>query len=146
MASGRKPDRMTWKEMEPPLRETWGKVVNELAERQRQEDMRGLITGIQTSERDQIYTGNHSDRRTSGPRGKPKRRHGWFKWLRKLKAREKTIPAEFYPDLEGNIAGLEELCLGKGLEENSIYEPTPDNSGPAMDGRQWLDWREQPQK
>nr|AAO33142.1 env polyprotein [Ovine lentivirus] len=45
MASGRKPDRMTWKEMEPPLRETWGKVVNELAERQRQEDMRGLITG-----------------------------------------------------------------------------------------------------
>nr|AAB08725.1 envelope glycoprotein [Ovine lentivirus] len=48
MASKNRPSRVTWKSMEPPLRETWGQVVRELAQRQ-QEQEKLLTEGKQKS-------------------------------------------------------------------------------------------------
>nr|AEB21188.1 env polyprotein [Visna-maedi virus] len=47
----KKPARVTWKDMEPPLRETWGQVVQELTKRQQEqlEEEEGLITGKRRS-------------------------------------------------------------------------------------------------
>nr|QUF61616.1 Env protain [Visna-maedi virus] len=43
MARKEMPDRVTWGNMEPPIRETWRQVVQEMAKRQ--EEKQGLITG-----------------------------------------------------------------------------------------------------
>nr|ABO32370.1 rev protein [Visna/maedi virus EV1] len=141
-----KPSRATWADMEPPQEEKWGQVVQELVTRQQNEERQGLVTGLQADSTDQIYTGNSGDRRTCGPRGKTRRRKGWFKWLRRLKAREKNIPAHFYPDMESNVAGLEKLTLEEKLEEKPIYESTTSADGTAVAGRDWMDWRESAQK
>nr|AYC81432.1 rev protein [Small ruminant lentivirus] len=146
MASKNRPSRVTWKKMEPPLRETWGQVVQELVQRQQEQERETLIAGLQTDQRDKIYTGNSGDRTTGGTGGKSKRRKGWFKWLRKLRAREKNIPAQFYPDWQSSVDGVENLNLGTGLEENFIYEPTANTSDAAMDGGEWMDWRDPTQK
>nr|ALU34102.1 Rev [Small ruminant lentivirus] len=144
MASNKRPDRITWPGQGPPLRETWAEVVRELTTRQQrvEQERAGLVTG----ERDQIYTGNSSDRSTGGTGGKTKRRKGWFKWLRKLKAREKNIPTHFYPDLESNCASLEELQLDDGMANNPIYEPAATTDFPDMETGEWTTWRDPPQK
>nr|AYG99207.1 env protein [Small ruminant lentivirus] len=49
MASGRKPDRITWKGMEPPIRETWQQVVTEMVKRNQEEEKRKLLTGKEKS-------------------------------------------------------------------------------------------------
>nr|P16903.1 RecName: Full=Protein Rev [Ovine lentivirus (strain SA-OMVV)]pir/F46335/ trans-regulatory splicing protein - Maedi/Visna virus (strain SA-OMVV) [Visna-maedi virus]AAA66816.1 rev protein [Ovine lentivirus] len=144
MASSKNmPSRITQKSMEPPLRETWQQVVQEMVMRKQrdEEEKQNLVTGLQASSGDPIYTGNSSDRSTRGPGGKTKRRKGWFQWLRKLRAREKNIPSQFYPDMEGNCAGLENLTLGEGMEENPIYDSTAATNTANMDGRNWMEWR-----
>nr|APX52849.1 rev protein [Small ruminant lentivirus]QPZ85469.1 rev protein [Small ruminant lentivirus] len=146
MASSSRPSRVTWEGMEPPLRETWSQVVQELVKTQQEQERETLITGLQANPRDQIYTSNRGDRTTGGPGGKSKKRRGWFKWLRKLKAREKNIPAQFYPDLESNVGSMEKLTLGETMEKNPIYEPTAHDGNAAMDGSKWMDWREATQK
>nr|QPZ85511.1 rev protein [Small ruminant lentivirus] len=150
MANGSgRPSRVTWTGMEPPLRETWNQVVQELVQnqqKQQQEEKTGLVTGLQTDQRDKIYTGNSGDRTTGGPGGKSKKRRGWFKWLRKLKATEKNIPAQYYPDWESTVGGMEELTLGTGVAENPLYESTASADNTAMDGRKWMEWREPTQK
>nr|QPZ85463.1 rev protein [Small ruminant lentivirus] len=149
MASKSRPSRVTWKGMEPPLRETWDQVVREMVQnqqKQQQEERIGLVTGLQTNQGDQIYTGNSGDRTTSGPGGKSKKRRGWFRWLRKLKAGEKNIPPQYYPDWESHVDSMEKLSLGTHMDKNPIYESTAYTNDSAMDGREWMEWREPTQK
>nr|QPZ85505.1 rev protein [Small ruminant lentivirus] len=146
MANSSRPSRVTWKGMDPPLRETWSQVVQELVKTQQKQEQENLLTGLQTDQRDKIYTGNSGDRTTGGPGGKSKKRRGWFKWLRKLKATEKNIPAQYYPDWESTVGGMEELTLGTGMAENPLYESTASADNTAMDGRKWMEWREPTQK
>uniref|UniRef100_Q7LZ05 Env polyprotein n=4 Tax=Visna-maedi virus TaxID=2169971 RepID=Q7LZ05_9RETR len=40
-----KPSRVTWTDMEPPQKEKWGQVVQELVTRQQNEERQGLVTG-----------------------------------------------------------------------------------------------------
>nr|AEB21189.1 rev protein [Visna-maedi virus] len=144
----KKPARVTWKDMEPPLRETWGQVVQELTKRQQEqlEEEEGLITGLQADQRNQIYTGNSGDRSTGGSGGKSKKRRGWYKWLRRLKAREKNIPAQFYPDMEGINDGMENLNLEHGLEKNPLYDVVTSSGAAAVVGGEWKNWRTPEQK
>nr|UUU45913.1 rev protein [Visna-maedi virus] len=145
MASKNRPSRVTWKGMEPPLKETWNQVVQELV-RTQQEQEKLLTEGLQTNQRDKIYTGNSGDRTTGGPGGKSKKRRGWFRWLRKLKAREKNIAPQFYPDWESNVDGMEKLGLGGQMEENPLYESAANTDNTTMDGSKWMDWREPTQE
>nr|P35957.1 RecName: Full=Protein Rev [Visna/maedi virus EV1 KV1772]pir/F45390/ trans-regulatory splicing protein - Maedi/Visna virus (strain KV1772) (provirus) [Visna-maedi virus]AAB25464.1 rev [Visna-maedi virus] len=143
-----KPSRTTRRGMEPPLRETWNQVLQELVKRQQQEEeeQQGLVSGLQASKADQIYTGNSGDRSTGGIGGKTKKKRGWYKWLRKLRAREKNIPSQFYPDMESNMVGMENLTLETQLEDNALYNPATYIGDMAMDGREWMEWRESAQK
>nr|QPZ85486.1 envelope glycoprotein [Small ruminant lentivirus] len=48
MANGSgRPSRVTWKGMEPPLRETWSQVVQELVKTQQKQEQETLLTGKQ---------------------------------------------------------------------------------------------------
>nr|QPZ85493.1 rev protein [Small ruminant lentivirus] len=146
MANSSRPSRVTWKGMEPPLKETWSQVVQELVKTQQNQEQETLLTGLQTDQRDKIYTGNSGDRTTGGPGGKSKKRRGWFKWLRKLKATEKNIPTQYYPDWESAVGGMEELTLGTGMAENPLYESAAAADNTTMDGGEWMEWRQTTQK
>nr|QPZ85457.1 rev protein [Small ruminant lentivirus] len=146
MASNSRPSRVTWRSMEPPLRETWDQVVQELVKNQQEQERETLIAGLQTNQRDKIYNGNSGDRGTSGPGGKSKKRKGWFKWLRRLKAREKNIPAQFYPDWESSVGGMEKLTLETPMENNPIYESAASTDDTAVARGEWMEWREPTQK
>nr|AYG99177.1 env protein [Small ruminant lentivirus] len=50
MNRGRKPSRIAWKQMEPPLRETWNQVMTEMVDRQRGLDREELLKGKQPLE------------------------------------------------------------------------------------------------
>nr|APX52842.1 envelope glycoprotein [Small ruminant lentivirus]QPZ85378.1 envelope glycoprotein [Small ruminant lentivirus] len=47
MASNSRPSRVTWRSMEPPLRETWNQVVQELVQNQQEQEREPLTAGKQ---------------------------------------------------------------------------------------------------
>ncbi|AYG99192.1 env protein [Small ruminant lentivirus] len=50
MSHGKKPRKITWGQMEPPLRETYNQVIKEMVKQQQGEDREELLQGKQTPE------------------------------------------------------------------------------------------------
>nr|ACV53616.1 rev protein [Caprine arthritis encephalitis virus] len=119
---------------EPPLREVWRQVMSEY---------RSRYPELQATEELAV-----SDHRT-GPKGegyrmrgrRRRRGRGWFRWLRKLRARRFTEPD---PDLEDPVPGMETLTLGDPGEGADTDGAAGDSDGAVAAGL-WTAWRS-PQK
>ncbi|ACA81612.1 rev protein [Caprine arthritis encephalitis virus Roccaverano] len=74
-------------------------------------------------------------------RGRRRRRRGWYRWLRKLRARRFTEPD---PDLEDPIPDVEALTLDDRGEGADAADLATRGAG-AVVADVWMEWRS-PQK